>query len=471
MNHTNDRNLTFGRLFMSLVIIVFTSYTFVGCELIRKMAGCKECSSSPTSAAQTPPPNSVNLSLSANISDSAIKNRLVNSFTPAKFTSAEIVVRRCKCDKDLINIALPNTFTIVINGSEGPLVVKSGDGATGGDVDLPLSGKGANYSLSPSIPERDSGIKYSRAISELIKTSTYNPDKTVSIAIFDTGLDISYLNGTTWQKSVTQCSTAGGTVATTSLTGLNFTNVGTEGNTADDSPVQHGSRVANLIARQFNNGPITPKIVPMKVLAGPNNQGDLFELMCAMETARKNNIQVFNMSLGYYGVEDPLLREYVKRAVNDKIVLVMAVGNRTDSTNVDRNFSTMTDKFYPAGFSMNFDRAMAVTTVRLHGTSPTNDTLVGCPLQNYGPLNVLGVLQQADCRFEFVPGDASASAALIEGSSYATPVMTGWVARKIGENPAQIIKWPTLHPMMKKAKHGQQLYKNAYIIPEASSLL
>ncbi|HLL95062.1 MAG TPA: hypothetical protein VK404_08805, partial [Spirosoma sp.] len=226
MIHTLNICLASVRPLIWLVAILLTASSLVGCAFIRKLVCGNEPPHSKPGNAQTPPPNSVNLTLSGSITDAEIKSRLVASFNPAKFDTADIVVRHCKCDTGLINIALPNSFTIVIEGAEGPLAVRTGGGATGGDVDLPFSGNGANFRLSPIIPTRDqTGQKPNYEVSKQIDVRTYDPNRTVSVAVFDTGLDPFFLPSTTWQQSTTQCASTG-PPTTPSLTGWNFTTDG-----------------------------------------------------------------------------------------------------------------------------------------------------------------------------------------------------------------------------------------------------
>ncbi|CAN5174969.1 hypothetical protein BH09BAC4_BH09BAC4_05400 [soil metagenome] len=452
MTHYRNRYLVLLRSLIWLLAILYFASSFIGCACLNKIFETKESQGVP----QIPPPNQVNLQLASHVDEVQIKKAFSAAVTP-NIPINLINVRSCPCDTSLINVSLPSSYTIIIKGAEGPLAVKPPAGATGGDVDLTFSNvlAGSNFRVSPLIDFKTQAER-EREPGRTIDTAGKVPTKTVSVAVFDTGLQPDYLPGTSWQQATQQCLILG----PSSQIGWNFTSEGNAKNTNDMSSMKHGSRVANLIARQFNSSPILVKIVPMKVLTS-SLEGDLFGLLCAMETARKNKIAVFNMSLGYYGVEDSLFKAYVARATNDSIKLVVASGNRSvgDSiAKINRNFSKMTPLFYPAAFGINSNQIFVATTAHM-----SSGRLLSCGRQNYGDSLVMGVLEDQDCRFVFMSPSAGTNPSLIVGSSYATPVLAGWLARKIVEKPNSNLVRQLLPVWMTPASHGTELYKNAYI--------
>ena len=221
-----------------------------------------------------------------------------------------------------------------------------------------------------------------------------------------------------------------------------------------------------MVTKQFvGSGGIVPHIVPMRVL-DENNKGDLYGLMCAMETARKNDIKVFNMSLGYYGSADSVFKAYLKRAIDNGVWIVTAAGNRTptEPDTVNRNLDSMNPKFYPASFSgePGFDKLLVATTVLL---KPDRE-IMSSTRQNYDKKRVFGILADdvrntTEGRFSLVTSTISGSQGwLIFGSSYATPVLTGRLARLLANNPSTSLT--DLMGTMQRGDSGNQVKDNKY---------
>ncbi|UFH57297.1 S8 family peptidase [Spirosoma sp. KNUC1025] len=423
--------------------------------------GCK-CVKSTLQGPENPKPFSVNFLLNSYVSDADIKARLIDAVDEAGGTIAadSIVIRRCPCDSTLINITLPNSYTIE---GQGPLAVKpgGGGGAASGGIDLPVQkgSVGFNYTIDVFEPT-DPKISRPASLSPLnVYISQQNKDagKTVAVAVFDSGLDESYLPELNRKHTVNLCNIAG-IPSNTSEKGWNF--VGGSGgfsDTGDNNIGKHGSGVAHLVVRQSNSSPTIVKIVPMKVL-GADNKGDVFGLMCAMETARRNNIPIFNMSLGYYGEPDSLLRQYIKKATDQGIWIVTAAGNKPQNESPDstRNLANMQKKFYPASFS-EFDRVLAVSTAHLNSS-----VLSACIGQNYSPSLVLGVVPNFvatvdSCRFVLENSSVS-----VVGTSFASPILAGWLATQINQ-PGGLQNRSTVIGAMTQATGGTTLYQNKYI--------
>jgi hypothetical protein len=423
--------------------------------------------------AETPQTNSANMLMGSAISDRDIRATILTAVasmttTPQPRLSADSInIRRCPCDGNLLNITLPGGWTIT--GVDGdPVAVKPPTGGESRDVGLPIVPNmvGNNYPTSAFIDKNGENGKPSDKFT--IPTPTVkNP--AIKIAIFDSGLDSVFLPAVILGAETYLCTSMGALdPATKSKQGWDFMPGGTLDSPLDDHPQKHGSRVAHLVAQQFNGGKIPVSITPFKVL-NKENQGDLFGLVCAMETARKNNFKVFNMSLGYYGAEDQMLETYVKRATDAKIWIVAAAGNHyidpITPADTTRNLSARTEKFYPAWFAKTNSRVLAATTVHLS----EKGTLVACQQQNYDRQYVVGVKEETDntCRFT-VFGDKE-SGTMVFGTSYAAPVLTGWLGKQL-RNPVNAIADNTgnravLLRLLPSAASGNQVYRNRYLIP------
>lgn len=391
-------------------------------------------------------------------------NQIINSLIKAApdLTPEKIKVRRCACDSALVNVTLPANFTI--DGSGDPATVHSGNTGASGALDLPTGSVVAiNYRLD-TFEEREQKLpSKNEYLSRSIKFPSSAGAKTVSIGVFDTGLldNGTYLPNSEWKFSTQTCSVSGRLATSPQQVGYSFLPELASGIYNDDHQYQHGSRVAYLIARQFEGSTVLPKIVPLKVL-DKDNRGDMFGLLCAMETARLNKIQVYNLSLGYYGEPHPLLRIYLKKSLADdpNRYIIVAAGNRpVGDTTPDHSLDSMTPKFYPAalvtevGSIPEFQRLLVVTTV---DRRPVPASVLVSSRQNYSKQYAWGVRADTADRFDLGVSNVS-----IFGSSFATPILTGRLARLIGEaNPNPIV---TLSASMTAGASGRQVRQNRYL--------
>ncbi|ADB38723.1 S8 family serine peptidase [Spirosoma linguale] len=474
MNHTVYYLTRISRPVISFIIILAFVNSLVGCKFL-----CKTfCYQDETP--KKPWYSSANLILSNPVTDQTIKDALKDAAQKAGgfLTDNDIKIRRCPCDS-LINLELPPGW--IIEGHDEKMAVRTPGGGQSGGVDLPGNASlavGLNFQINtfdPSQqrqerPESAGRENFYKAIALVNPAST----KRVKIAIFDSGLYTDGSNGAfnsylpaSYLLPTSLCvnTTNTGQVldpASTSLKGWNFTNEGGFTDTNDKTEVHHGSRVANLIARQFNSSDILPQIVPMKVLNG-NNQGDLYGLMCAMKTAQKNGVTIFNMSLGYYGEEDTLLRKYVKEAQQAGIWMVVAAGNHlVDTAGMNRDLTSLKPKFYPATFAADYKRIVPVTTVsKAAGTGQ----VTACARQNYTNQYVIGAMDNSvNCRFRMGDGPNSTPVDVF-GTSYASPVVAGWLGVQLIKSQGTLTKRDDIPGRIPAADQGtgNQVLANKYV--------
>ena len=416
MKYIKNRSFPSTGLFIWFVVILCTSYLFVGCKWFGH-----------SSEEEPLKLSSVNLVLKQSKSDAEIKQKIVAAMPG--INPASINIKRCPCDPNLVNITLPNNW--IFEGHDGEVAVKPRSGGSGGDTDLNDFGA---LSLNNNVSSFDTdaygapeeGRQDDKRTQALVAgyygqiiAGPKSDSKVVKIAVLDSGIDPTYMPGPSWQVTTNACSASG--VASVSDVGWNFSDGTFSTNTQDDQPIRHGTRVSYLIAQQFLGDDIPVKIIPMKVL-NSQNQGDLFSILCALETARENNVDIINMSLGYYGDRDSVFADYLKRSTDQGIWIVTAAGNQDKAAN-ERKLSAMAKPFYPAMFSKDNERIFAVTTIGA----------TSCERQNYDAGFVVGVQQDAGCRFKLTP--ASGTPLLIFGTSYASPILTGWIGRSIRETP------------------------------------
>ncbi|GAA4435804.1 hypothetical protein GCM10023091_12910 [Ravibacter arvi] len=359
----------------------------------------------------------------------------------------------CPCDSSLVNLTLSD---VTIEG-HGPAQVKTGTGGVGLDLDIDY---GKNYLLASEtdslgrnfIGQWLSALKDSTTGS--VKEGRFNPYSLTNeeragtgaenlVAIFDSGIhpdlmSLPYQNALGLPASAQNLLCVPPVMVPPAsplarLFGINFmpeTDGSLNyGDIRDQTLMQHGTKVTHLLASQRIGRVSAPlRVMTMKVL-NRENRGDLFSLMCAMSQAKKMGARIFNMSLGYYGSEDSLFRSYIQSLASDKIWLVTAAGNALPGSDIgstdlpenrDLDQRPLESKFFPAFFARDMNHVIAVTTVH-DGPDKV------CDMQNYGKSVVdVGVLAN-DCKFAF---NAPGQQVTVRGSSYATPVVAGWIARK-----------------------------------------
>ncbi len=191
----------------------------------------------------------------------------------------------------------------------------------------------------------------------------------------------------------------------------------------DDHKGKHGSAVTALAISNIERNVAYAKIMVLKALDSAK-QGSTYTFSCALSYAIRNQAQVINASLGYYGNTDSILRHYLLKAGDRKSCLVfVAAGNDPgprlsskycDHSVVPGNLISLSHPFYPAVASAEMDHVITVTGL--------NDLYQPCYYQNYSSRFVtLGVVGRRYCCAFFVPFLNN----FYEGSSFSTPVASG----------------------------------------------
>lgn len=192
---------------------------------------------------------------------------------------------------------------------------------------------------------------------------------------------------------------------------------------SDKTGEKHGSAVTAIAIKAIEKASRYPKIMILKAL-NDTNQGSIFSVSCALSYAIQKKANVINLSLGYYGLGDPILRHYLELCNSAKPVIEVfaAAGNTTglhnasDLCNPNSLHNNMLavgkNMFYPACFTTDFNNLTSVTQL----SQPTNP----CYYQNYSDRLVsLGIIDKTNCCATRV------SFNLYEGSSFVTPVASG----------------------------------------------
>jgi hypothetical protein len=278
------------------------------------------------------------------------------------------------------------------------------------------------------------------------KSGSYTVDSSRVLAIMDTGLDSTLFdqkfNYLLWSDPTGE-PTLRNFQFFSNLKGLDYY--------LDDDPFKHGSAVTSLalealrIYNTRNNK--LPRIMVLKVLDS-KRLGSTFTVSCALSYAVQKKATLANASLGYYstGEVDSVLRFYVELSKNAKpnpLPIIAAAGNLTGKhdldlctpvTDLNKNKLTSTHLFYPGCFSPDYYNVICVTGLK-------NDHMP-CYYQNYSPDYVnIGVITNPPpgpaaycCNFPVSFFNISRRG--YEGSSFATPVVSGQIMAAMLINPA-----------------------------------
>ncbi len=331
----------------------------------------------------------------------------------------------CKfCSDTLLLLAGPNVKTIISDKAVAA-GIPSGQTtqATGGGDDT------AFFSFNIVIRLPEPYTRKDNDSSHLLRPAAppHNVDS-ITVAIFDTGLDP--LTKNLYTGIVKNCpNMLGGESGWNYIAGNNNTN-------DNEYPVFHGSRVSKLVIEQAGKQPaIKVNILPVKVQDSIGD-GDLFHILCGFAYAANSGAKIINASFGFYSTDTShapsLLKAFVKHYLTDNnILMIAAAGNENfDEDKMFRDHFNGNPRdlnlhpFYPACLAKELDNVIAVTTVSL-------DLKKVSPDQNFSPLVVdIGVhcdMVAPDGNFAFI--SPLTTQELIFGSSYATPIVTGKVAK------------------------------------------
>lgn len=218
-------------------------------------------------------------------------------------------------------------------------------------------------------------IEIDRFNNELLeKTDTLND---VRVAVIDSGVDYNheFLKGRVIP------------------TNINTSGSGTRNSSMDD--YGHGTQVAGVIADATLDN---VKIVPYKVL-NRSGQGTLISVAAGINCAVNDDVDIINISLGFYESSD-VLKEAVENALANDIIVIAAAGN--DATN---------EPYYPSSYD---------GVLRIAASNRNN---VIANFSNYGP-----DIDFAAPGVRIVTTNIGGGFVTIDGTSFAAPLVSGLCA-------------------------------------------
>jgi hypothetical protein len=299
----------------------------------------------------------------------------------------------------------------------------------GGELVIAVSD---NNTVNP--PRDNSVIDFSGHLRQLVQPRSINGS--FILAIIDTGIDTTLFQ----QPGITNMLWQGTGILPQARNFLEGVNERT--NFYDDDHVKHGSAVAAVTIQSLQAEGIYPQLMVLKAFDA-NANSSLFSVSCALKYAIDHNASLINTSWGYYGRRDPVLRNYIQLAAtkyNHPIPIIAAAGNDTTTghlpgrvcstqSNFDNTFLGELRWYYPACFAPTATNIISVTGM--------NDISHPCYYQNFSrDLITVGVINNLAANHlccSYRPGYMS-DLGIMEGSSFATPVISGRIISSIIQN-------------------------------------
>lgn len=327
------------------------------------------------------------------------------------------------CDSSLIMLSGPNIAAFVSGQTVG-----GGSRSGGGPHGEPDVFWSFNYNIESDDPIFESSDTATIAL----KTSSYS-DSTVTVAVFDTGVDSTYLREANYLYNNENLSC----LNSRANNGWDFIYNDTQLQDDYHLPEEHGANVSRLIVAQverFKQNNVA--ILPVKT-HDKSGRSKLFDILCGLAYAKERGAKIINASFGFYSPKNPqpgvdssvlLFKEFIRYYLtNNNILLIAAAGNLDSEqqkaacrcSSVTRDLGRI--NFYPASFAAEPDmyNVIAVTTTDRQGN-------VVSSLQNYSPFVVdIGVRADEEFGMHYVFANPRIQHEGIEGSSYATPIVTG----------------------------------------------
>jgi len=205
----------------------------------------------------------------------------------------------------------------------------------------------------------------------------------------------------------------------------------------DNDAVRHGSAVAAIALNAFytqaqaDGKQELPRLMVIRAL-DDKGMGSTLSVSCALSYAIRHRVSLINASLGYWNAQNAVINYYLQQSAKYNIPVVAAAGNdpRDHTPNVcgvtidGHNLLRPGNMFFPACQSV--DPQYCIISV----TGLSNPALP-CRYQNFSSRYVsVGVVNKSNscCGFSlpFIN-----SGYMLDGSSFATPVISGQLGYKI----------------------------------------
>lgn len=213
---------------------------------------------------------------------------------------------------------------------------------------------------------------------------------TVKVAVIDTGMDLPHparnageghpmLEGLAWwnTEEIINRLDDDGNCLDDDLTGYDYLNQTSSVVDVDG----HGTHLAGTIADAFPDS-VSLELINLKIYS--DNQGSVFDLVCAIHYAIDKGADVINLSLGYEHEDySKPLYNALKRAQDDTILVIVSAGN--DTMNLDTGFVAPEFNRWPVRFKANQGfHYTPLTNILVVASLDADETDLDTTFSNYG---------------------------------------------------------------------------------------
>ncbi len=342
-------------------------------------------------------------------------------------------IKTCPCADPTLELWI---FETQLPGGSGPniedrvIVAKEEDDLEGADFNPIFQHDGLKL-----------GTSFGPADISLGMGAMVSSNTNVTIAVLDTGVDYNYFGFSnpflynTQQNSQT-CTDQG----MEDYFGWDFVN-------QDNDPYDdygHGTIVSEFINASLEEFNVPHQILPVKVF-NEYGKGNYFDILCGFKYAVNNeDVDIINMSFGWYHSNYDLLGRFVEEAGED-VLIAASAGNQGSNNDLFVH--------YPSSYPV--DNIIAVAA--LGANAPFSVSLAN--YSNYGVQSVDIAAKGTDIRFHLDPNEFI----LVSGTSYAssfTSAMAGMVYAPnmtVAEHVDKVIAETLYHPDLNLIKYSSYI--------------
>ena len=205
---------------------------------------------------------------------------------------------------------------------------------------------------------------------------------------------------------------------------LNYNFLTNSNDVIDPNPILHGTKIARIIKKNTPDERVS--MVGLKAY-DENNVGNLFENVCAIIYAIKNNIKVVNASWGTsHDKPMPIFEEVLRRAIAANVVIVCSAGNKKEDIDLH--------PYYPACYADSPELGSHLLVV----TSKSKDVCQN--LSSTGKKIDLTMKADTNCNHEIPDFNGNMGNIFESGTSYAAPYVTADVIKYLRKNSTSFSK-------------------------------
>jgi len=181
--------------------------------------------------------------------------------------------------------------------------------------------------------------------------SVVSSNQNVTIAVLDTGVDYNYFG---FENPFLYNSQAGQNPCydngMADVFGWDFVNE--DNNPFDD--YGHGTVISSLIYNELSEQNVDFQILPVKAF-NKDGRGTYFDILCGFRyAATKEDVDIINMSFGWYHSDYDLLHRFVEES-EDKVMLVSSAGNKDQNNDLTPH--------YPSSYTVSNTNSLSIAAI------------------------------------------------------------------------------------------------------------